>query len=234
MCNAQCIIFGATILKKDEVEGKRVIEVGSSDVNGSLRPILESWNPAEYVGIDIEPGPGVDLICPADQLLEKFGQDSFDVVLSTCVLEHIKDWRGAISNMKKVCKPNGILLVIVPSDWPFHAFPHDYWRFAKEDIENIFSDSEILVLTKDKEKPSLVYTKVRKPENFSERDLSGYQLYSIILNKKKEDITEDEYNEFLRRMVLMDKIRTNALRLVEKVLAITDRILTRSDCYRRI
>lgn len=110
MCDANCIIFGATNLTKAEVEGKKIIEVGSYDVNGSLRPIVENWNPAEYIGVDIEHGPGVDIICPAENLVEKFGINKFDLVISTCALEHIKNWGEAISNIKNICKPNGVIL----------------------------------------------------------------------------------------------------------------------------
>ena len=68
MCNASGIVFGATALTPADVEGKRVIEVGAYDVNGSLRPVLTGWKPAEYMGVDIAEGPGVDVICPVEAL----------------------------------------------------------------------------------------------------------------------------------------------------------------------
>jgi SAM-dependent methyltransferase len=206
MCNANCIIFGATMLSKAEVEGKRVIEVGSYCVDGSLRPIIESWSPGEYVGVDIQPGPGVDVLCPAEKLVEEFGKDSFDVVISTCVLEHIKNWKESVSNMKNVCKPNGILLIIVPSEWAFHAFPHDYWRFTKEDMINIFEDCNIAILKEDDSPPSLVYAKIIKNVNFVEKDLTGYQIYSIILNERTGQINDIDYERFIRKVVIKTKI----------------------------
>jgi SAM-dependent methyltransferase len=220
MCNANCIIFGATTLNRSEVKGKRVVEVGSNDVNGSLRPILTQWTPAEYVGIDIEPGPGVDVICPAENMLERFGKESFDLVISTCVLEHIRNWREAVSNMKNVCKRNGILLIIVPSYWPFHAFPHDYWRFRKEDVENIFSDCDILLLKEDAKKPSLVYVKIRKPDDFLERDLSEYKLHSVILNKMIVDINDNEYNRSIHRLRLINNTKKKLSKLANNILSI--------------
>ncbi|WP_217423095.1 class I SAM-dependent methyltransferase [Methanocella conradii] len=104
MCNTKCILFGAINLKKEEIEGKRIIEIGSLDVNGSLRPLLESYNPKEYIGVDIVKGPGVDKVCNVENLVEEFGENVFDVVISTELLEHVKDWRKAISNMKKNVK----------------------------------------------------------------------------------------------------------------------------------
>jgi len=63
MCNAYCILFGALNLKKEEIQGRKIIEVGSRDVNGSLRPLLESFKPKQYVGVDTIMGRGVDVLC---------------------------------------------------------------------------------------------------------------------------------------------------------------------------
>lgn len=206
MCHFSCIIFGAKNLTKEEVRGKKVIEVGSYDVNGSLRPLVKSWEPAEYVGIDIEKGPGVDVICNAEEIVEKFGKESFDIVISTELLEHVRDWRKVISNIKNVCKPNGIILITTRSyGFRFHSFPYDFWRYELEDMKNIFSDCEILVLEKDQD-PG-VFVKLKKPNKFVEKDLSGYKLYSIVVNKKIIEITDKDLRSFyFRRLVLRNKL----------------------------
>jgi hypothetical protein len=36
-------------------------------------------NPAEYIGTDIAPGKYVDIILPAEKLVEHFGVEAFDV-----------------------------------------------------------------------------------------------------------------------------------------------------------
>jgi 2-polyprenyl-3-methyl-5-hydroxy-6-metoxy-1,4-benzoquinol methylase len=129
------------------------------------------------------------------------------LVISTCVLEHIKNWRDAVSNMKQVCKPNGIILIIVPSVWPFHGYPHDYWRYSKIDIENIFSDCHILLIKEDQRQPTLVYAKIRKPENYSENDLTNYPLFSIISQKKALEINEKQYQKFIKKCTYFRNIR---------------------------
>ena len=218
MCNVNCIKWGAEKLTKQEVKGKKVIEVGSYDVNGSLRYLTELLEPAEYIGVDIVEGPGVDLICPGEKLVEKFGKDSFDVVLSTCVLEHVRDWKGYISNLKNVCKPNGIILVIAPSVWVFHEFPYDFWRYKKSDIENIFSDCDILILDEDPMPPSLVYAKIKKPEKFTEKNLSDYQLYSVICNKKKSEIEDKNFKSFyFRYLFIKSKIKNFLIKVGRRI-----------------
>jgi SAM-dependent methyltransferase len=223
VCNVDCIRWGAHNLFEEEVKGKRVIEVGSYDVNGSLRYIVELIKPTEYIGVDIIEGPGVDIICSVENLVQKFGKDSFDIVLSTCTLEHIRNWKKAISNIKNVCKPNGIILIIVPSDWPFHVYPYDFWRYSKEDIKSIFSDCDIMVLDEDFHTPSLVYGKIRKPYDFTEIDLSAYQLYSVILNKRIREIQEADFeNPYFRRLVLKNRIKNIVLRIGRKIERLID------------
>ncbi len=215
MCNVNCIRWGAKNLTKEEVRGKMVIEVGSYDVNGSLRYVVELLEPLQYIGTDITEGVGVDIVCSAENLVQRFGKESFDVVISTCTLEHIKDWRAAISNIKTICKPNGIILIIVPSYWSFHAYPYDFWRYKKDDIKNIFSDCEILALEEDSQTPTLVYAKVKKPDKFFEKDLSGIELYSIITNKRVREIREEDFLSFyFKRLVVKNKIKDIILKII--------------------
>jgi len=208
MCNISCIIFGARNLTREEVEGKRVIEVGSYDVNGSLRPIIELLKPAEYIGVDIRKGPGVDIICNAENLVERFGKETFDIVISTELLEHIRNWKKAISNIKNVCKPGGIILITTRSyGFPYHPCPYDFWRYELEDMKYIFSDCEILALEKDPQEPG-VFIKVRKPNKFIEKDLSDYELYSIISNKRVKEITDEDFRSLhFIQLTLKEKLK---------------------------
>ena len=103
-----------------EFKGKRILEVGSKYVNGSIRPFIERFlKPREYIGTDIEPGKFVDVVIPAERLLDYFGHESFDVVICTETLEHIMDWRSAINNMKGVLKRGGYISRPLREDFPF-------------------------------------------------------------------------------------------------------------------
>lgn len=85
---------------------KRVLEIGSLDISGSIRQFFES---CEYVGMDVAPGKGVDVVCQ--------GQDydapdaSFDVVISCEVMEHNPYWADTVRNMVRLCKPNGMVVI---------------------------------------------------------------------------------------------------------------------------
>jgi SAM-dependent methyltransferase len=134
------VIFVAKYLSKHEIVGKRVIEFGSYDVNGTVRPLILHCNPAEYVGVDIENGPGVDVVCNAENVVDKFGKENFDIVISTELLEHVRDWRRVISNIKNVCAPGGIIVITTRSyGCGVHPYPYDFWRFQLDDMNEIFS-----------------------------------------------------------------------------------------------
>ena len=206
MCNAYSILFGAINLRPDEVKDKKILEVGSYDTNGSLRRLVESYRPAEYIGVDIQKGPGVDFICRAEDILNKFGKESFDLVISTEMLEHVKDWKKAIHNMKVVCKPEGGILITTRSrGCPYHSHPYDFWRFELKDMRYIFSDCVIENLEKD---PLMgVFVKVRRPEAFLEKDLSDYDLYSILFDKRIKEIPNKGLQRYLLSMTIKEKIR---------------------------
>jgi len=192
MCSTSCIIFEAKNLSREDVAGKRVLEVGSYDVNGSIRPLINSWKPSEYVGVDMVAGPGVDVICNAECLVEKFGKERFDVVICTSVLEHVREWRKVVSGIKNVCRRGGVMLISVPSyGFKYHGYPYDFWRYELEDMKNIFSDCKILSLEKD-DNARGVFTKFEKPAGFVEKDLSNYKLYSIVVDRRLKGITDKD------------------------------------------
>lgn len=158
---------------KAEVQGKDILEIGSYNVNGTPRDVFVPLAPKQYLGIDQGPGPGVDRVIDASNLVTVLGADSFDVVLSTEMLEHAKDWRTAVSNMKSVIRPGGLLFVTTRGPgFPYHGFPEDHWRFTLEDFRRIFSDMEILDLSPDSECPG-VFIKCRKPLDHKPVDLTN-------------------------------------------------------------
>lgn len=204
MCNQAGIDFINQYLGKKDVIGNLVLEVGSYNVNGSVREFINSLDPKNYVGVDIEEGPNVDAICDATALTDQFRCESFDLVIATEVIEHIRHWQKAISNFKQVLKPGGILIISTRSiGFPYHGHPDDFWRFQIPDIYAIFSDFDIEVVKADPECPG-VFLKARKPEKFQERDLKEHQLYSIITGKLTAKVNDFAIAIFKLKLLLRD------------------------------
>src|SRR2546421_3707267 len=203
MCHSGCIAFAASRLSAAEVSGSEVLEVGSRDVNGSVRSVVEALGPASYLGVDIEEGPGVDVICDATNLVSRFGRERFDVVISTELLEHVREWRSVIGGMKSVLRPGGVLLITTRSrGFGVHGFPYDYWRYEPEDMRRIFADFELETVESDQLRPG-VFVKARKPELHRATDLDDIALYSIIRRKRVHDVSEGEALAFKPPFSLM-------------------------------
>jgi SAM-dependent methyltransferase len=210
VCSQWDLEVVAKALPERDVAGKRVLEVGSLDVNGTVRPGIQALRPAEYVGIDIRPGPGVDVVCDAAEIDHRFGPEAFDVVISTELLEHAREWKKIVHNFKYVLRPGGLLVVTTRSyGVDFHRHPFDFWRYEKDDFELIFSDLQIQDLQLDPTDPGL-FIKARKPANFVERNLSDHQLYSILRQRKKREATDLD--------IVLFKIRYRFIRLLMNLL----------------
>jgi len=188
--NLSVFLFSASNIAEYDVEGKSVLEVGSHNVNGSVRPLVLSYRTNKYVGVDVVKGPGVDLICPAEDLVSFFGKESFDLVISTEVLEHAWDWRNVILNMKHVLKPGRVLILTTRSiGFPYHP-PYDFWRYEIDDMELIFRDFVIEKLDKDPMAPG-VLLKARKPKTYVAQDLKEIAPYSMLTGKREKHLSQD-------------------------------------------
>jgi SAM-dependent methyltransferase len=86
--------------------GARVLEVGSLDINGSVRELFSN---CDYTGADLQLGPGVDLACQG-QLLE-FASGTFDTAISAECLEHNPYWRETVGNMLRMTRSDGLVLI---------------------------------------------------------------------------------------------------------------------------
>jgi len=149
-----------------EVKGLDVAEAGSRNWNGSWRNDVEYFQPASYAGIDLSPGPGVDVVMSAADL-PLLGE--FDLVFSTEMLEHAEDWRAAMAGMITAVKPGGILVITTRSKgFPYHDYEGDYWRYSVLNMRLIMERAgmEIVILISDPDCPG-VFVKARKPMKWS-------------------------------------------------------------------
>jgi SAM-dependent methyltransferase len=167
----------------EEFRGKRILEAGSG--SASVRPFVERFlQPKEYISVDVEHGKYVDLIVPAENLEKYFGPESFDIVISTELLEHVVNWRDVVNNMKRVLKRGGCMYVTTRSlGFPYHGYLCDLWRYELEDVAKVFSDFQIVALIKDHEAPG-IFLKACKSLDYKSNDLSGIAIHSVVLGKR--------------------------------------------------
>lgn len=79
---------------------------------------------------------------PQENILSlSFEDNTFDIVVSDQVLEHIEgDPFTAISEIKRVLKPGGIAIHTTCFINPIHAAPSDFWRFTPNALSLLHKD----------------------------------------------------------------------------------------------
>lgn len=109
----------------------RLLELGSRDVNGSPRFLFAP--PWQYLGVDMEPGPGVDLVCSSHRL--PVPSYSFTTVLCLEMLEHDPDPFQTMREIARVLQPGGTAVLSTRGiGFPLHEHPKDYWRFTEDGL----------------------------------------------------------------------------------------------------
>lgn len=107
--------------------GSRVLDVGGADVNGSYRPLFPdcSYTSLDFHGADIN----------VTGYTWPIGDAMFDAVISGQALEHDGQFWLTMTNMARVLRPGGFLILIVPSAGAVHRYPVDCYRFLPDSLK---------------------------------------------------------------------------------------------------
>jgi SAM-dependent methyltransferase len=84
---------------------KKVLGIGTFNVCGTES---EYFDNCEYTGLDLGPGPGVDIVCPAQDY--DAPDESFDVIISCECFEHNPYYKETIQNSIRMLKSGGMFL----------------------------------------------------------------------------------------------------------------------------
>lgn len=117
---------------------KKVVEVGSRQAinQEDIANLRDLFNSSKYVGVDMEEGPGVDLVQKGESL--PFSDSSLEVVLCLETFEHCdKPWEVA-KEIERVVSKKGIVIVSSQQNFPIHMHPSDYFRFTPFGLKSLF------------------------------------------------------------------------------------------------
>lgn len=107
-------------------------------------------NVTEYIGMDIE-NPGhdhseEDIDVFYDGKTFPFPDSHFDSLLTNQVFEHVFNPSEFLSEINRVLKPNGHLLLTVPFIWDEHEQPFDYGRYSSFGIKHVLEQNGFRIL----------------------------------------------------------------------------------------
>ena len=114
MCHQEQMVFLGEVkeLHPQFFENSTVLEIGSLDINGSIRRFFDF--PLEYIGVDLQEGPGVDLVGEG-QLLD-LSSDYFDCTVSSECFEHNPYWLETFTNMIRMTRREGLVTFTCASE----------------------------------------------------------------------------------------------------------------------
>jgi SAM-dependent methyltransferase len=141
-------VFRSTYLAPYENEPLTVLDVGSAVVAAGHRSNREALtNPAwRYVGLDIEPGPNVDVVVADPYDWREVETGSIDVVACSQVLEHTEFFWITILEIARVLRPNGLAFIVAPGAGPLHRYPVDCWRFYDDGLPALAKWADLAVI----------------------------------------------------------------------------------------
>lgn len=90
------------------------------------------------VALEIEPGPEIDVVGSVLDL--PFDDDTFDLVYSQAVLEHVTDPALAVREMVRVLKPGGTFHCITAFMQGLHLAPMHYFNITPYGMESLVRD----------------------------------------------------------------------------------------------
>lgn len=130
---------------------KRVADIGSMDRNLKVGARAQ-FPDSEYLGIDFEEGPNVDIVADVYMLDRQFAPARFDAVLCLHLFEHLARPWLALEQINYVLVNSGLLYVSMPTiGYPVHNYPGDYWRCTEQSMEEVIMDGyEVLSMERAK------------------------------------------------------------------------------------
>ena len=126
----------------------KILDVGSLDTNGDFnyRAIFNEKN-WSYTGLDFQNGNNVDILVNDIYNWLEVEDNTYDVVISGQLFQHLEYFWLTMSEIERVLKPGGYVCIIAPAAGPKHGgnMPNCY-RFREDGLAAMakYVDLEVL------------------------------------------------------------------------------------------
>ena len=161
------------------------------DFGCGRKPYENLFNVDEYIGIDMEQtghehkNSKIDVYYDGKNI--PFPDESFDSVFCSEVFEHVFNLDEIITEIRRVMKPGGKILITVPFLWNEHEVPYDFGRYSSYGIKYLLEKHEFEILD------------LQKSGNFARVNcqMTALYFYSII------DVKNPALNFLLRMLFII-------------------------------
>lgn len=151
-----------TLLKKLQLISKYFKTGKILDIGCGTGEFLNTCKSAKWETFGIEPDEDArkmaiqnfGLNVQAESELNNFPDASFDVISMWHVLEHVPKLNERIEDLKRLIKPNGIIIIAVPNcssldaksykeEWAAYDVPRHLYHFTPKDIDTLFKKHQL-------------------------------------------------------------------------------------------
>ena len=135
----------ATLQLNSVLEASKFVKGKLLDVGCGEKPFLHIFKDKVkgHFGIDMPStlhlNRGIDAFCSGSEI--GFKNNSFDTILTTSVIEHVKEPQKMFDEIYRVLKKHSYLILTTPCEYGLHEQPHDYFRYTKYSLRMLAEKS---------------------------------------------------------------------------------------------
>lgn len=117
----------------------KILEIGPNAVPSTYEKVIDNDTIA-WETLDIAKSKKATYITENEYKFP-IPDNTFDIVFSGQVIEHVKKIWVWIKELARVCKMGGRVITIAPVSWTFHEAPVDCWRIYPEGMKALYEEA---------------------------------------------------------------------------------------------
>jgi SAM-dependent methyltransferase len=123
--------------------GMKVLEVGPDGSPSTYQRLVDGGS-LVWETLDMRDDPSLTYRASKEYEFP-LQPESYDIVLSGQVIEHVREVWTWMRELARVCKKGGMVITINPVSWPYHEAPIDCWRIFPEGMRALYEYAGIRV-----------------------------------------------------------------------------------------
>ncbi len=120
------------------LKGETILDMGAKDMR-----YAHYFENSKYIAIDLEPKIKNNYMIQADAHNLPFPDNTFDIIISTEVIEHTTWPWIVIQELSRILKPGGSLVISWP--WLYAITHHDYWRIHIDSMKKLAEKNNLRI-----------------------------------------------------------------------------------------
>lgn len=123
------------------------------DIGCGTKPYKQLFQSTEYIGLELDTKTNREHT-KADYFYDgyklPFDNEEFDSIVMNEVFEHVFNPDDLLTEVYRVLKPEGVLLLTTPFVWDEHTQPYDYARYSSFGLKYLLEKHDFVIVSYEK------------------------------------------------------------------------------------